>query len=79
MGPCIIQPFHEPHFAACCCIQETMSLHHRSGHPRSRYPDWPSSIPGTLPALLAVLLRSIELSRYRRPPQPSSRRYGICS
>ena len=27
MGPCIIQPFHEPHCPACCCIQETMSSH----------------------------------------------------
>ena len=29
MGPCIIQPFHDPHGVACCCIHDTMSLHHK--------------------------------------------------
>ena len=28
MEPCVIQPLHEPHCAACCCIQKTISLHH---------------------------------------------------
>ena len=38
MGPCIIQPFHEPHCAACCRIQDTMSLHHTIRSPSLALP-----------------------------------------